>query len=149
MPRAPPRAHACEMKRSRSRAGEEERKCSFFSHPCNCLISLLHYHASAAGAGFNSSPIYHWATTIVNLDYLLYQLPNPSITSTLLVQQPGNQISPKTWWGGFSKDLLTETQLQYAKCQWNIYLLSLVYNTLHLRDHSVHLTYVETMNIFE
>lgn len=103
MPRAPPRAHEWEMKRSRSGAGEEERDSSFFSpHPCDRLISLLHYQASAAGTGFNSSPIYHWATTMVNLDYLLYRLPNPSITSTCLVQQPGNQTSPKSWPGGFT-----------------------------------------------
>lgn len=102
MPRAPPRAHEWEMKRSRSGAEEEERDIFFFSHPCDRLISLLHYQAWAAGTGFNSSPIYHWATTMVNLDYLLFRLPNPSITSTCLVQQPGNQISPKSWPGGFN-----------------------------------------------
>lgn len=106
MPRAPPRAHECEMKRSRSGAGEEERDISLFSHPCDRLISLLHYPASAAGTGFNSSPLYHWATMVVNLDYLLYRLLNPSITSTRLVQQPGNQISPKSRPGGFTWKLL-------------------------------------------
>lgn len=81
-----------------------KREISFFSHPCDRLISLLHYQAWAAGTGFNSSPIYHWATTMVNLDYLLFRLPNPSITSTCLVQQPGNQISPKSWPEGFNTE---------------------------------------------
>lgn len=116
MPRAPPRAHEWEMKRSRSGAAEEKRDPP--PHTCKRLISLLHYQASAAGTGFNSSSIYHWATTMVNLDYLLYLLPNPSITSTRLVQQPGNLISPKSWPGGFTQNLLSweETELLDNLC---------------------------------
>lgn len=119
MPRAPPRAHEWEMKRSRSGAVEEKRDLFFPPpHTCKQLISLLHYQASAAGTGFNSSSIYHWATTMVNLDYLLYLLPNPSITSTRLVQQPGNLISPKSWPGGFTQNLLSweETELLDNLC---------------------------------
>lgn len=76
-------------------------------HTCKRLISPLHYQASAAGTGFNSSSIYHWATTMVNLDYVLYLLPNHSITSTCLVRQPGNQINPESRPGGFTQNLLS------------------------------------------
>lgn len=79
---------------------------------CKRLISLLHYHASAAGTGFNSSSLYHWATAMVNLDYLLYVLPKSSITRTCPVQQPGNQISSKSWPGGFTWNVLSRDEAQ-------------------------------------
>lgn len=67
-------------KKLRSGAAEEERAPihpsppQSLTHPprtCKRLISPPHYQTSAAGTGFNSSPIYHWATTMVNPDYVL------------------------------------------------------------------------------
>lgn len=115
MPRAPPRAHEWEMKRSRSGAVEEKRDLTPPPphHTCKRLISLLHYQASAAGTGFNSSSRYHWATKMVNLDYLLYLLPNPQYYKYLScsatwksnpVQRVGqvahrSSIISVSWWG--------------------------------------------------
>lgn len=83
-------------------------------HTCKRLIRLLHYQASAAGTGFNSSSRYHWATKMVNLDYLLYLLPNPQYYKYLScsatwksnpVQRVGqvahsSSIISVSWWGG-------------------------------------------------
>lgn len=76
-------------------------------HTCKPLISPLHSQTSAAGTGFNSSALYHWATAVVNLDYPLFLLTNPGI---ILVQEPGNHIGTKSCPGGFTWNLLHWSQ---------------------------------------
>lgn len=66
-------------------------------HTCKRLISLLHYQASAAGTGFNSSSSYHWATKMVNLDYLLYLLPNPQYYKYLSCSATWKSDQSREW----------------------------------------------------
>lgn len=60
-----------DKKKQQKWSGGRTEKWFFSPHPCDWLISLLLYQASGARTGFKSSSIYHRATMVVNLDYLL------------------------------------------------------------------------------
>lgn len=107
-----------EQRRKREISPQPPQPSPLPHHTCKRLISLLHYQASAAGTGFNSSSSYHWATKMVNLDYLLYLLPNPQYYKYLSCSATWKSDQSREWARWSHTNLLSwdETSLLSNLC---------------------------------